>query len=318
MMSVIYASIMLLWFWGTSKKKAFYARKSIKLTNFLALMDAGDGKGKDHQNSMTIAQQNIALRASSTKLKRVRGAVSVPCILCRVKLEETELQAPVTGPPELHDGCAAEHRAAGFLHEVQARQRCPLGIWYPLSSGAGRNPFPGDWPRTIGDFRTHAEQKHALQVFLLSSGASRRHPACGQEDWRRNSSRKPPLLMQVSSHSPQLPPDQQAQLAEHRPRLPAGVGLYYGEEIHGVPPVLLQMVSRTPVLYEVNIFVTNRFVPIPEVMEGERLLVEQLGVSGFCHVIARCGHMPPMTPLCIAHAHMHGHCCSQKAIAADW
>ncbi|CAK0787458.1 hypothetical protein CVIRNUC_010678 [Coccomyxa viridis] len=142
MMSVIYASIMLLWFWGTSKRKAFYARKNIKLTNFLALMDAGDGKGKDHQNSMTIAQQNIALRASSTKLKRVRG-----------------------------------------------------------------------------------------------------------------------------------------------------VGLYYGEEIHGVPPVLLQMVSRTPVLYEVNIFVTNRFVPIPEVMEAERLLVEQLGVSGFYHVIARYGYM---------------------------
>ena len=80
--------------------------------------------------------------------------------------------------------------------------------------------------------------------------------------------------------------------AEPKPRLLAGVGLYYGEEIHGVPPVLLQMVSRTPVLYEVNIFVTNRFVPIPEVLEAERLLVEQLGVSGFYHVIARCGRMP--------------------------
>lgn len=64
--------------------------------------------------------------------------------------------------------------------------------------------------------------------------------------------------------------------------------MYYGEEIHGVPPVLLQLVSRTPVLYEVNIFVTNRFVPIPEVLDSERLLVEQLGVSGFYHVIARC------------------------------
>jgi len=72
MMSVIYASIMLLWFWGTGKKKQFYARKSMKLHNFLALMD-DSGKSKDHQNSMTIAQQNIALRASSTKLKRVRG-----------------------------------------------------------------------------------------------------------------------------------------------------------------------------------------------------------------------------------------------------
>jgi KUP system potassium uptake protein len=68
----------------------------------------------------------------------------------------------------------------------------------------------------------------------------------------------------------------------------AGVGLYYGEDIHGVPPVLLQFVSRTPVLYEVNIFMTNRFVPVPEVAASERLLVEQLGVSGFYHVIARC------------------------------
>ena len=28
------------------------------------------------------------------------------------------------------------------------------------------------------------------------------------------------------------------------------MGLYYGEDIYGVPPVLLQFVSRTPVLYE--------------------------------------------------------------------
>ena len=70
-----------------------------------------------------------------------------------------------------------------------------------------------------------------------------------------------------------------------------------------MPPVLLQMVSRTPVLYEVNIFVTNRFVPIPEVMEAERLLVEQLGVSGFYHVIARRGHMPHQT-CCEAHTPM--------------
>ncbi len=47
-------------------------------------------------------------------------------------------------------------------------------------------------------------------------------------------------------------------------------------------------VSRMPIIYEVNIFLTNRFVPIPEVDRSERLLVEQLGVSGFYHVIARC------------------------------
>ena len=61
MMSVIYASIMLLWFWGTGKKKQFYARKSMKLHNFLALMDDGHNKA-NHQDSMTIAQQNISLQ----------------------------------------------------------------------------------------------------------------------------------------------------------------------------------------------------------------------------------------------------------------
>lgn len=62
---------MLLWFWGSSKKKAFYGRKKLKLHQFLALM--GDD-GKDEQTSMTIASQKIALKASATKLKRVRGA----------------------------------------------------------------------------------------------------------------------------------------------------------------------------------------------------------------------------------------------------
>ena len=83
MMSVIYASIMLLWFWGNGKKKAFYARRNMKLHSFLSLMGSGDN-GKDHQNSMTIAQQNIALRASSTKLKRVRGRLAVPAHPCCV------------------------------------------------------------------------------------------------------------------------------------------------------------------------------------------------------------------------------------------
>lgn len=80
----------------------------------------------------------------------------------------------------------------------------------------------------------------------------------------------------------------------------AGVGLYYGEDIHGIPPVLLQFVSRTPVLYEVNIFVTNRFVAVPEVLASERLLVEQLGVSGFYHVIARYHGSASLSPFLIA------------------
>ena len=56
----------------------------------------------------------------------------------------------------------------------------------------------------------------------------------------------------------------------------------------GAEGLLIPQVSRMPIIYEVNIFITNRFVPIPEVLPSERLLVEQLGVSGFYHVIARC------------------------------
>ena len=58
------------WLQGSTKKKAFYTRKRLKLDQFLALM----GDARDHQNSMTIAQQKIALKASRTSLKRVRGA----------------------------------------------------------------------------------------------------------------------------------------------------------------------------------------------------------------------------------------------------
>lgn len=67
---------------GSSKKKAFYARKRLKLDQFLALM----GDTRDHQNSMTIAQQKIALKASQTSLKRVRGApdpVTGGCLNCK-------------------------------------------------------------------------------------------------------------------------------------------------------------------------------------------------------------------------------------------
>lgn len=48
--------------------------------------------------------------------------------------------------------------------------------------------------------------------------------------------------------------------------------------------------SRLPMMYEVNIFLTNRYVPIPEVLARERLLVDNAGASGFYHVIARHCH----------------------------
>lgn len=39
---------------------------------------------------------------------------------------------------------------------------------------------------------------------------------------------------------------------------------------------------------QVNIFLTNRFVPLPDIAPGERLLARDAGVEGFFHVVARC------------------------------
>ncbi len=78
-----------------------------------------------------------------------------------------------------------------------------------------------------------------------------------------------------------------------------GVGFYYSENIYGVPPVLIQHVQKFPVLHEVNILITNRAVPVPDVLHQERILVETLGLPGFYHCICRYKTHPVLvhTPL---------------------
>lgn len=68
-----------------------------------------------------------------------------------------------------------------------------------------------------------------------------------------------------------------------------GVAIYYSDILYGAPPALEAQVSRFPALHEVNVFATIRFVPVPEVLEDERLLIKQLPIAGFYHVIARWG-----------------------------
>ena len=51
--------------------------------------------------------------------------------------------------------------------------------------------------------------------------------------------------------------------------------------------MLVQHLKSFPIIHEVVIFMTNRFVPVPEVLPAERFLIEQLGVGGFYHCIAR-------------------------------
>jgi KUP system potassium uptake protein len=67
----------------------------------------------------------------------------------------------------------------------------------------------------------------------------------------------------------------------------AGVALYYTEAIYGTPPVLTAHLQKFPALHDMNIFVTIRNVPVPQVLENERILLRPLGIRGFFHCIAR-------------------------------
>lgn len=82
-----------------------------------------------------------------------------------------------------------------------------------------------------------------------------------------------------------------------------GVGFYYSENIYGVPPVLIQHVQKFPVLHEVNILITNRAVPVPDVMHKERILVETLGLPGFYHCICRSAMQLLKSACYLASAH---------------
>jgi KUP system potassium uptake protein len=75
----------------------------------------------------------------------------------------------------------------------------------------------------------------------------------------------------------------------HVKRTP-GVAVFYDESIYGVPHALVQLVTRLPVLPELCVFLTNRFLPYPVIMQKERFLVEQQGLPGFFHVVARYGY----------------------------
>ena len=154
---------------------------------------------------------------------------------------------PGKGSSEQYDDRAAEHRAAGLLHKAQASQRCPLGSlssaeqhWLHLQSSLKQDHQ-----------RLQAEWKCVQQDSLLSLGASPRHPACGLEHWK-GYSRKAGTWLQTSLQSLELPARSLVRVlwAEFEPRLLAGVGLYYGEEIHGVPPVLLQMLPHLQALLQ--------------------------------------------------------------------
>ncbi len=48
--------------------------------------------------------------------------------------------------------------------------------------------------------------------------------------------------------------------------------------------------TQVPALPRVVVIVTNRRVPIPDVLQEERFLIEPLALSGFYHVVVRYGY----------------------------
>ncbi len=71
------AALMLLWFWGGSRKRGFFDRLAVPLDSFLMLGDAADA-----QMSLTVAQQRVAVHGSGLHIKRARGAPPLrnPCL----------------------------------------------------------------------------------------------------------------------------------------------------------------------------------------------------------------------------------------------
>lgn len=72
-LAVFNASLMLLWFWGNSKKNKFFSALTMPLQSFLNLDAASD-----NQMSMTIAQQKVSVKDSGSTIKRARGALAAP------------------------------------------------------------------------------------------------------------------------------------------------------------------------------------------------------------------------------------------------
>ena len=78
-------SLMLLWFWGNSKKNSFFSALTMPLQSFLNLDAAADS-----QLSMTIAQQKVRVKDSGSTIKRARGVLAsalavVYCAGCRMQ-----------------------------------------------------------------------------------------------------------------------------------------------------------------------------------------------------------------------------------------
>lgn len=70
-----------------------------------------------------------------------------------------------------------------------------------------------------------------------------------------------------------------------------GVAIFFSDALDATPPVLAHLIARVLCLFECNIFLTNRVVPVAEVPSAERLLARSQNVEGFFSVVARYGYL---------------------------
>ncbi|GAX81809.1 hypothetical protein CEUSTIGMA_g9237.t1 [Chlamydomonas eustigma] len=83
-------------------------------------------------------------------------------------------------------------------------------------------------------------------------------------------------------------------VAEHQTLLARlrGIGLYYTDSSHGIPPVMWAFLRNVEAVHEFAILIQNRFLPIPYLTDDERLAaVPVRGIPNFFRVVARYGYM---------------------------
>ncbi|EIE21883.1 potassium transporter [Coccomyxa subellipsoidea C-169] len=73
-----------------------------------------------------------------------------------------------------------------------------------------------------------------------------------------------------------------------------GVAMVYTNTYTGIPAAFTNLLSNVPALHEVVVFITVRYVPIPKVSLGERLLFMPLPVPGLYRCVARYGYTDPI------------------------
>lgn len=121
------AALMLLWFWGGSRKRGFFDRLAVPLDSFLLLGDAADA-----QMSLTVAQQRVAVHGSGLHIKRARGAppcTTPACPLCEYKWHVRAAAARRCAGPGAVSTTKAVGAGKGYVDKLHAADAACAQAW---------------------------------------------------------------------------------------------------------------------------------------------------------------------------------------------